>query len=109
VVVNGPVNTVTTLFWIDPESQRIQTIPGSTRQFVFVGNHNLSEYYLTEMGREVAPNEYPLVVSNTLTTTVPALVQDGPLLLQETTVLEAREGDEYTVPIWILSVEECQR
>jgi hypothetical protein len=107
VVVNAPVNTVTTLLWIDPDSQRVQSIRDSTRQFIFVSNKSLSEYYLTELGREVESNEYPLTVSDTLTATVPAFVKDGPLLLQETTVLEAREGDDYTVPVWVLSEDEC--
>jgi hypothetical protein len=107
VIVNAPVNTVTTRLWIDPTSQRSMAIRDSTRQFLFVSNQALEAYYLERFGREIAASNYPLTVSEVLTAVVPVMVSGGPLVLEETTILEARLGDEYLVPIWVLTSEEC--
>jgi hypothetical protein len=107
VIVNAPVNTVTTRLWIDPASQRSMPIRDSTRQFIFVSNQTLKAYYLERFGREVEASDYPLTVSEVLTAVVPVMVSGGPLVLEETTVLEARLGDEYLVPVWVLTSEEC--
>lgn len=105
-IVSGRLQIIAANAWLDPATQHSELIDHTGRQLLFTDRSLLHDYY-TERGRDFNLSLYPITVSETYTATVPAMVEDGPLLIVFTIIYSDKEGDTYTVPFYVLDEDEC--
>lgn len=106
-IVNGRLQIIAANAWLDPATQQSQLIEHTGRQLLFTDRDLLHDYY-AERGRDFNLSLYPITVTRPLTATVPAMVEDGPLLIVFAIIYSDKEGDTYTVPFWALGQEACE-
>lgn len=109
ITINAPFESLVGRLWVNPERfDETYSIRGAgVRQLVYRGSSELDKYYLDEFGVEVVTSDYPLSVTARLTETVPLEARPGPLVLIVSPILETRQGDNYAVPVLVLSEDEC--
>lgn len=108
VKIEGEVTALLSPVWIDPRNGKALAAPslGDAQAFAWRSHDHVADYY-AEQDHAIELQSYPLVISRTLTATVPtAAVYDSPLVLEVSTIVGTPA--RYTVPVWVKGAGECE-
>jgi hypothetical protein len=107
-VIEGEAIALLSGLWIDPRNGRAlePARMGDVAVFALRAHDHVSSYY-EEKGHPIELQSYPLIISRTITATVPAAaVFDSPLVLEVSTIVGTPA--RYTVPVWVKAAGDCR-
>ena len=105
--IEGEATALLSAVWLDPRNGRAlnPTRLGDALAFAWRSHEHLSDYYI-EQGHPIVVQSYPLVITRTLTATVPITADnDAPLVLEVSTIVGTPA--RYSVPVWVKAAGEC--
>jgi hypothetical protein len=107
-IIEGEATALLSAVWLDPrDGKAIEPATlGNAAAFAWRSHDHVASYY-TETGHPIELQTYPLVISRTITATVPAeAVFDSPLVLEVSTIVGTPA--RYTVPVWVKAAGDCE-
>jgi hypothetical protein len=107
-VITGEATALLSGVWLDPRDGKAMEPArlGDAGAFAWRSHDHVASYY-EEQGHPIELQTYPLVISRTITATVPLYaVFDSPMVLEVSTIVGTPA--RYTVPVWVMAAGDCE-